>query len=77
MRKSIRQSSKPVLVLFILLAIFGAPTVAAAADAKPKVMHFAFSSRPDSYLAKLTTAVLKKVFARMGYGYQVNSYPQK
>jgi len=60
-----------------MLLLFPVLSVAAAADPKPKVMDFVISSAPDSYLFKLTTAVLKNVFSRMGYGYQVTSYPQK
>jgi polar amino acid transport system substrate-binding protein len=70
-----RQNLKLILVLLTLLPVLSTPTI--AADTKSKVMNFVISSAPDSYLVNLTTAVLKNVFSRMGYGYQVASYPQK
>jgi len=53
-------------------------TVPSAVKAdETKTMKFVTSAPLESDLAKLTTLILTEAFKRLGYGYEVESYPQK
>ena len=66
-------------IRFTLTAILfvTATSLSAVVNAEQRVMSFVTAAPINSDLEKITTNVLREAFKRLGYGYEVNSYPQK